>query len=265
MFGKYISKNNIYQMSKIKKFDNFNVNEGVRKNYFRDNFSKYPYGIYFSENGMANAVGANTVKELIQHVAKARKLDNFAIFKQSGNFHSTTQEEYLVAWFGDGTYWDNTMKKDPSSKLGQSIKAKNATEMGLYGDANESDNPLNDSVQVPSDLPERGMLMFVYRTEGRDTTAGGVTYMHDKVVLVGKGVPQIATPSKDAPAVYLDERDGRYDPIARPVDMKQGGTYMFGGNFIYTSDSRMSSINGGHPIKVHDRFEDWETYDAMSR
>lgn len=62
----------------------------MRKNYDWRWWKKYPYGIYFNENGMANTVGANTVKELIQHVAKARNLDNFAIFKQSSNFHSTT-------------------------------------------------------------------------------------------------------------------------------------------------------------------------------
>ena len=37
---------------------------------------------------------------------------------------------------------------------------------------------------------------------------------------------------------------------------------MFGGNFVYTSDSRFPS---DYPIPIHDRFETQEQYDLLSR
>lgn len=44
------------------------------------------------------------------------------------------------------------------------------------------------------------------------------------------------------------------------------GTYMAGGNFVYTSDSRYKEVAGvPYPISVHDRFEDWNTYEHLSR
>ena len=36
---------------------------------------------------------------------------------------------------------------------------------------------------------------------------------------------------------------------------------MFGGNFVYTSDSRFP---GRYPIPVHDRYETWEQYKLLS-
>lgn len=89
--------------------------EEARKNYDRSGFAKYPYQMYFSDNGMADAVGAGTVKELIDNVAVKRKLKDFAIFKADSKFHSTTQEEYLVKWYdeSDSSYWANRAKKEP--------------------------------------------------------------------------------------------------------------------------------------------------------
>jgi len=53
------------------------------------------------------------------------------------------------------------------------------------------------------------------------------------------------------------------EPLIKPNDRAQ----VFGGNFIYTSDSRMYKTGGIYktPIPVHDRFETWETFEAMSR
>ena len=47
------------------------------------------------------------------------------------------------------------------------------------------------------------------------------------------------------------------EPLIKPNHKNQ----MFGGNFIYTSDSNFYKLNGhttSAPIPVHDRFEDWE-------
>jgi hypothetical protein len=39
---------------------------------------------------------------------------------------------------------------------------------------------------------------------------------------------------------------------------------MMGGNYITTSDSRFRGI-ANHPLPVHDRFEAWEQYKALTR
>lgn len=44
------------------------------------------------------------------------------------------------------------------------------------------------------------------------------------------------------------------------------GTYMAGGNFVYSCDSRYKDVSGiSYPISVHDRFETWEQYEMYSR
>ena len=50
---------------------------------------------------------------------------------------------------------------------------------------------------------------------------------------------------------------------AEPVDKPEGKVGpMFGGNFIYTSDSRFPN---DYPIPVHDRFETPEQAEILSR
>lgn len=118
-------------MSRIKLFETYveteyNLAEGTRKYYGRENFTKYPYVIHFSQDNMADAVGADSVQELIDNVVKKRKLKEFSIFKQDSGFHSTTQDEYLKTWYDEGDgYWSNMAKKEPE------LMKKNAKELGL--------------------------------------------------------------------------------------------------------------------------------------
>jgi len=52
------------------------------------------------------------------------------------------------------------------------------------------------------------------------------------------------------------------EPLVKPVNMAQ----TFGGNFVYTSDSRMPAPNGiKAPLPVHDRFDTWSDFDTMTR
>ena len=53
------------------------------------------------------------------------------------------------------------------------------------------------------------------------------------------------------------------EPLIKPENRAQ----VFGGNFLYTSDSRMYKTGGIYkvPVPIHDRFETWEEFDAMSR
>lgn len=117
-------------------------------------------------------------------------------------------------------------------------------------------------------MERRGLLVFVYRSDLGDCTAGGVTAKGKSLKLVDQ---EIKAPFRvEEGEVYLElERfysQGRI--LFRAIPMVDGhkvytkeGVTMFGGNFIYTSDSRFPS---DYPIPVHDRFEDWETFHALS-
>lgn len=56
---------------------------------------------------------------------------------------------------------------------------------------------------------------------------------------------------------YLVVVDGPYNTKrAVPKSLIDSGKhYMFGGNFVYTSDSRFARLNNGNPIKIFDRVE----------
>ncbi len=98
----------------------------------------------------------------------------------------------------------------------------------------------------------KGLFVFVLRgVDGYDCTNGGVTTKYQQFVLIGKDIPEIFTPDKDAPALYLIERmiGGRQYFHASTTP---GSSGMAGGNFVYTSDSRFPNR---YPISVHDRFE----------
>ena len=102
----------------------------------------------------------------------------------------------------------------------------------------------------------KGMLVFVLRSAIGDCTNGGVTSKQDKFILVGPGIPEIFEAAEGE--VYLTfekmEIGNKTYYHAKPSNAN-GKWIMAGGNFVYTSDSRMDIINGGHPISVHDRIE----------
>jgi hypothetical protein len=128
-----------------------------------------------------------------------------------------------------------------------------------------------------------GLLVSVYRNADLgDSTNGGATSKFTKFVLTGPGIPGIFRPSKDAPELRYCVEDigcgGLVRRCARPVDPDTGmvlgadgnggGVWMFGGNYVGSSDSRMpqNGLNGDHlPIPVHDRCETWEQYRRFSQ
>lgn len=101
---------------------------------------------------------------------------------------------------------------------------------------------------------KKGLLSNVYRA-GYDATNGGITSNVVHVIVVWPDMPddcKVFEPSDTAPLVKLVPHPSygyTVQPMAPPVD-KCGP--MFGGNFVYSSDSRFPSE---HPIHVFDRFE----------
>lgn len=60
---------------------------------------------------------------------------------------------------------------------------------------------------------------------------------------------------------------GEDHSYAEPLIKPEGMAQVFGGNFLYTSSSNGCNISGkkcATPIPIHDRFETWEEFDALS-
>lgn len=119
---------------------------------------------------------------------------------------------------------------------------------------NESKSNIAESVNT-EDLPKKGMWVDVYRSaRDGDASLNGISSKFDELLLVGPGVPELFEADNEDQVVYLDKIMDHV--IARPL--KPGGKDrgMFGGNFIYTSDSRFRELTKrGGPIHIHDRFE----------
>jgi hypothetical protein len=89
-----------------------------------------------------------------------------------------------------------------------------------------------------------------------------VTLCPDYDANCGFGIPEVFVADTDAPAVVLRafrvSEDYEYI-YAVPVELveKGDGGWMFGGSFIFTSDSRFPAR---HPIPLHDRVEEGRGY-----
>jgi len=88
----------------------------------------------------------------------------------------------------------------------------------------------------------------------------GVSARCKSVVIVSDDfkINEIFEANESSPAVVIIRRDRNpfNDIIAVPRELLANKRhYMFGGCFIYSSDSRFSSINNGAPIKLFDRVE----------
>lgn len=106
-----------------------------------------------------------------------------------------------------------------------------------------------------------GLLVFVYRSTLGDCTNNGVTNRYSSFVLTRPGVEGPFEARRDLPELRLISNglDGKRVPRCVPVNedgtlagVNDGRWGMFGGNFVYTSDSRFPY---SFPIPVFDRFE----------
>lgn len=104
-----------------------------------------------------------------------------------------------------------------------------------------------------------------------DTSMGGVSVRFDDAYLIGEGVsgpwdvPENAAIHNGKPVLRLYPHERHFcGPIKVLTvvpndwflaDQLAPGRCCFGGNFIYSTDSRFCDLNDGNPIKVHDRNE----------
>ncbi len=116
---------------------------------------------------------------------------------------------------------------------------------------------------------KKGMLVSVYRSSHGDCTAGGVTSKLEQLVLVGPGIEGPFEVKEGEPYLELMKKNVGLGEYMYAVPRNAGDKSslvgpMFGGNFVYTSDSRFRKVCA-YPIPVHDRWETQATYDALSR
>jgi len=116
----------------------------------------------------------------------------------------------------------------------------------------------------------KGLVCSVYESKRHgNCSANGISSRVDSVILCPDpdsandwGIPKIFDVSDDCPAVVLRTirvSEDREHVYAVPVELLEQGTgaWMFGGSFIYTSDSRFPLP---HPIPLHDRVEEGRGY-----
>ena len=81
---------------------------------------------------------------------RQRGMKNAAIYKAGSGFHSTTQTEYVVAFWGDGSYLDNVSKKDAELAKKKVTENKDMKkEFNLFesfGDFLNSEGILNEKI-----------------------------------------------------------------------------------------------------------------------
>lgn len=88
-----------------------------------------------------------------------------------------------------------------------------------------------------------------------DSSLNGVTTMdHIRLVVPCEEGHLSDDDIDDSRTVVLILREIQGSPHFKP-EAYCGGHPMFGGNFVWSSDSRFRRQYGDQPIKVHDRFE----------
>jgi hypothetical protein len=107
----------------------------------------------------------------------------------------------------------------------------------------------------------KGLTVDVYRHGSYDCTNRGITSKVDSILLIDNKLDGgLYEPKKDEVYLTLVRRtlSGREYihavPMVNGERLEFGRSIMFGGNYVFCSDSRVRALND-YPIPVHDRFE----------
>lgn len=107
--------------------------------------------------------------------------------------------------------------------------------------------------EINEDERAKGLLVFVYKSELGDATANGLTSKEGKLILMGEELDGPFTPKEEVDYLVVQKKGDYIYCVPKSIlDSKEWA--MFGGNFVYTSDSRFAKISK-YPIPVHDRVE----------
>lgn len=108
---------------------------------------------------------------------------------------------------------------------------------------------------------KKGLLVHTYCSKG-DSTTDGPTNFYNAFVLIDEAIDGPFSPIERIPELQLRRMnfgDNQYI-YAVPTALADKSP-MFGGNFVWTSDSRLSKITK-YPIPVHDRVESTLHFDC---
>lgn len=111
----------------------------------------------------------------------------------------------------------------------------------------------------------KGLIVDIYRDGGTDCTNGGATAKGRDALLVHPDIDGPFEESPKRPTLYLlqvariggqPQWEAHTSPAVSPHGIPTDGA-MFGGNFVFTSDSRFRQLVGGfgYPVPVFDRIE----------
>ena len=106
-------------------------------------------------------------------------------------------------------------------------------------------------------MSNKGLIVYTFRNaRNSDSSNGGPTSKFERFVLVDALIDEVFEARADMPAMFLVRRviAGNAYIHAVPESLRDQQV-MFGGNFVWTSDSRVREINQ-YPIPVHDRLID---------
>jgi hypothetical protein len=105
----------------------------------------------------------------------------------------------------------------------------------------------------------KGLTVEIFKTQAFnncDCTNGGISHKVNQAILIGEGLPEIFEPDENTPVLKVVKRNifGRVYYHCEPIINPTGNGWMFGGNFVYTSDSRYYDVID-YPMPIHDRQE----------
>lgn len=113
----------------------------------------------------------------------------------------------------------------------------------------------------------KGLLASIFKDSGESFSNGGVSADFDKVVVFGDFDGYIDTDGGYAEYPWVQVVPGNLPNTQKAIVIRDPrGTApealgpMFGGCFVYTSDSRF----GREPVALHDRSESQELYDRLT-
>jgi hypothetical protein len=109
--------------------------------------------------------------------------------------------------------------------------------------------------------PSKGIHALIYRDAlGIDFSNRGLSAQVTEVTVIGPGLDPIFPPSEERPAVQFVAREGLDGVTIHAVPVTAEGEpapwFMFGGTFIFSSDSRFRQAAGHYgAVPLHDRVE----------
>lgn len=149
---------------------------------------------------------------------------------------------------------EETFEQASKAKLDEWVKSYER--QGYYSSVKHGRIPMDQiaSYCIIETIDERkGMTVEIYRRAGGiDCTNYGISSRVDKFTLIGPDIPELISPSKSAPAIKIVEKEAFQRQYQSAYPDGYENKAMFGGNFIYSSDSRFPYP---YPVKIHDRIE----------